>query len=153
MPRKPNCKCAECGIEIYRRPYDIEKSKSGKVFCSSICFNKQNRKPHSCPTCGKELLSGTNKTCCSRSCSNKARVGIKYKRDKATYVNDMPTYRTMLINERDASCELCGYKEHPQILVVHHILERKNGGTNDITNLQLICPNCHALQHYGKLGE
>lgn len=153
MPRKPNCVCFVCNKEIYKRPCDQKKSKSGKSFCSSTCFNKLNQKPHNCSICGTEILAGSNKTHCSRACSNKARVGIKYGRPQKTYSNNIPSYRKELIALREESCELCGYNDQPQILIVHHILERKNGGTNDITNLQLICPNCHALQHYGKLGE
>jgi predicted HNH restriction endonuclease len=29
-------------------------------------------------------------------------------------------------------------------------VRRSDGGTNDLDNLQLVCPNCHAeIHHYG----
>lgn len=41
-------------------------------------------------------------------------------------------------------CMLCGYDEHP-ILCVHHIDgDRCN---NELTNLLVVCPNCHAIIH------
>ena len=33
-------------------------------------------------------------------------------------------------------------------LEAHHILEHQDGGTNDITNLQALCNECHSLVHW-----
>ena len=42
-------------------------------------------------------------------------------------------------------CSKCGYDKHPKILVVHHKDgDRKNG---KLTNLEILCPNCHAEAH------
>ena len=32
---------------------------------------------------------------------------------------------------------------------LHHIVEKKNGGSDDNDNLSYICPNCHRLVHSG----
>jgi 5-methylcytosine-specific restriction endonuclease McrA len=55
---------------------------------------------------------------------------------------------------RGGICEECG-NENYNILQVHHIIERCNGGTNDESNLELLCPNCHYTKHlgYSKYGE
>lgn len=50
-----------------------------------------------------------------------------------------------LIDRRGRKCELCGYSEHPEILEVHHIIPRCDGGKNEDSNLQVLCPNCHTL--------
>ena len=50
-------------------------------------------------------------------------------------------------------CSICGYKEHPDILEVHHIIARKDGGNDDIDNLILLCPNCHRKVHKGHIGS
>lgn len=51
-----------------------------------------------------------------------------------------------LIAEKGHKCECCGRTEwldHPIALEVHHIDGDKTN--NDISNLQLLCPNCHAV--------
>ena len=53
-----------------------------------------------------------------------------------------------LIIKREYRCEICGYSEHPEVLEVHHIIERSRGGSNDEKNLQVVCPTCHALQEH-----
>lgn len=43
-------------------------------------------------------------------------------------------------------CEICGM-DLKEILVVHHKTPISKGGTNEIDNLSVLCPNCHALVH------
>ena len=62
-------------------------------------------------------------------------------------------------------CNLCGYKEHPEILQFHHRnkelkrfqLSTGNLGSykwetilEEIDKCNLICPNCHSLIHYNE---
>ena len=149
--RKPNCSCKYCDKEIYRRPNQI---KSGLVFCSTVCVGMHSRKNEkSCPICGK-IIFGKSKTC-SRTCSNKNRYGIKYDRtNKNNNASKSKILRENLSKIRGGVCEECG-NENYNILQVHHILERYNGGTNDESNLELLCPNCHYTKHlgYSKYGE
>jgi hypothetical protein len=46
-------------------------------------------------------------------------------------------------------CATCGWNETTCDL--HHILARKDGGTDVHSNLTHICPNCHRKAHEGKL--
>jgi 5-methylcytosine-specific restriction endonuclease McrA len=50
-----------------------------------------------------------------------------------------------LLKVRGLKCERC---RHPvyQILQVHH--KDRDRGNNDLSNLELICPNCHYEEHY-----
>jgi 5-methylcytosine-specific restriction endonuclease McrA len=43
-------------------------------------------------------------------------------------------------------CADCGYCEVPEILVIHHI--DRNHKNNLLENLKVLCPNCHAIEHY-----
>lgn len=43
-------------------------------------------------------------------------------------------------------CQICGYKEHPEIIEVHHI--DGNHGNNDISNGIALCPNCHRIEEF-----
>ena len=66
-------------------------------------------------------------------------------------------YHSKLAKERRINklstleCTICHYHDEPRILEIHHILERCNGGTDDVSNLIVLCPNCHSLVHHGFL--
>ena len=141
--RKPNTNCTVCKKPIYRRPSQIG---NGEVFCSSACYGISCRKEIPCLVCGKLILAGLNKKTCSRSCSNKHRVGIRYKigrpNDKA---KSFRVLKLRLLKERGKNCELCSYNKY-EILQVHHRDRNKNN--NRLENLQLICPNCHYEEHF-----
>jgi len=54
-------------------------------------------------------------------------------------------YRKTAFQNYERKCEICDYKEYPEILIVHHVDEdRKN---NNYENLQILCPNCHSKIH------
>jgi predicted nucleic acid-binding Zn ribbon protein len=142
--RNPNTKCLICNTSIYRRPMEIQKSQN-RVFCSNKCYGIFCRKENPCIICGKPILASLNKKTCSRSCSNINRAGIQYKinrpKDK---VKSQQSLKIRLLEERGRKCERCSYSKH-QILEVHH--KNRNREDNELANLLLICPNCHAEEH------
>ncbi len=142
--RIPNCTCNICNKEIYRRPFQI---RNGPVFCSTYCSNK--RKQHlgkPCPICNNLLKRNTKY--CSRECSNKGRVGIKYgigsPNDNAAKYKKI---KDILISIRGAKCNRCEF-DKIEIIQVHHKKERSKGGGDEHDNLELLCPNCHVWHHY-----
>lgn len=141
--RNPNTKCIACKKDIYKRPAQI---KSSRVFCSQTCYGKSCRKEVACIICGTLILGGLNKKTCSRSCSNKNRVGIKYgmmrPNDK---IKKQEIIKSRLIETRGMKCEVCGYSKY-NILHIHH--KDRNRQNNSFDNLELICPNCHYEKHY-----
>jgi 5-methylcytosine-specific restriction endonuclease McrA len=144
MYRRPNTSCTICQKPIYRRPAQIQ---SGQVYCSQICCGKSQQKPKQCPICAKSY-SGAKRTC-SRECANKNRQGISYTKENASNL----AYRGKMIKEQVAKrcqgiCERCGEKNYA-ILQVHHKIERYRGGTDNLENLELLCPNCHMTHHLG----
>ena len=84
---------------------------------------------------------------------------FRYKREKLKYdIEDIlngkyPNYPTSKLNKRlikegykEAKCECCGNKEwmgYPIMLELHHI--DGNRQNNQLSNLQLLCPNCHSI--------
>ncbi len=143
--RNPNTKCIVCSKPIYRRPAETMR---GRVFCSQTCYGAANRKETPCIVCGIPIQAHLNKKTCSRACANKNRTGIRYKigspRDK---VKDERALKLRLMASRGTVCERCGYNKK-EILNVHH--KDRNHGNNDMGNLELLCPNCHAEEHHLK---
>lgn len=144
--RKPNCKCNICNKDIYRRPNQLAK---GNVYCSQDCYGKSCTIIVHCEVCKTPFNKGLNKKTCSRACSNKNRTGHKYKsgRPSKDKVKTQRSLKVRLIAERGGKCERCPY-DKVKILNVHHKVRRADGGSNDLYNLELICPNCHAEEHY-----
>lgn len=145
MKRRPNCACFICGAQIYRRPSQIT---SGNVFCSLRCCGKSQQVAQKCKICGNEYVG--SKVTCSRSCANTARKGIIYTKENKFN----KAYRGTLLKEtvakkRGGTCERCN-EDNYAILQIHHKKERHAGGTDQITNLELLCPNCHASHHLGR---
>lgn len=143
--RKPNTTCLLCNKQIYRRPSEI-KDRDGRVFCSAACYGLSCRKETPCIICGKGILAGLNKKTCSRSCSNKHRVSQNYIQNKP--IDKVMTLRRIklrLLKIRGEKCERCDYNKI-KVLQVHHA--NKNRADNRLSNLELICPNCHYEEHY-----
>ena len=59
-------------------------------------------------------------------------------------VKDQQSLKLRLLNERGKNCEKCGYKKY-EILQIHH--KNRNRDDNFMSNLELICPNCHYEEH------
>lgn len=56
------------------------------------------------------------------------------------------SYRDKALKIYPHRCNRCGYDKYVGILKVHH--KDRNRNHNNITNLELLCPNCHDLEHY-----
>ncbi len=142
--KTPNTTCAYCQIPFYKKPSEIKKYKH--TFCSTKCYGKFSSHPLTCIICGKEYPRKFHKKTCSRSCANKHRSGIKYKvnrpRDKVAYSTGL---KIRLLSERGSSCQRCNFPK-TEILIVHH--KDRDRTNNNLKNLELICPNCHAEEHY-----
>ncbi len=55
---------------------------------------------------------------------------------------------TRVYRDRGGKCEIpgCGFDD---VLEIHHIISKKNGGSDDIENLLVLCPNHHTMLHHG----
>ncbi len=145
--RNPNTTCVTCGTPIYRRP-GVLKQSHNKVYCSSVCYGISNRKENPCIVCGVLILAGSNKKTCSRSCANTNRAGIVYsgRRPKDKVVTAR-LLKARLVSIRGSRCERCDFSII-QVIQVHH--RDRIREHNSLDNLELLCPNCHASEHYLK---
>lgn len=109
-----------------------------------------------CQNCGKEfkrLSSGANKFCCIECASEyKAKETIKkwkegnYHIDANSSISD--SIKEYLFTKANYKCEICGFSgvnkfTNKTILQIHHI--DGDVSNNNEKNLQVVCPNCHAI--------
>lgn len=144
MPRISNCSCSVCGTAAYRRPSQLA---AGAVYCSRACSGVAQRIDKTCPVCGKTYW-GEKKTC-SRACANRSRTGIRY--DGTNTRNNAAKgwhRKEQVAAERGGRCETCGHDNY-NILQIHHVVPKAVGGTDELSNLRLLCPNCHMTEHAG----
>ena len=121
-----------------------------------------NKKEHKCLCCGK--LLDTNRKYCDSNCQKKYASDLYIKRWKeglekgydARY--KISTYvRSYILEKNNYTCEKCGCNLiNPytglSILQIHHI----NGDASNASesNLQLLCPNCHAMtENFGSRND
>ena len=141
--------CLNCGKEIKGT------DKSRKKFCNSSCaatYNNKLRGFHYCLNCGKKIK---NKKFCNRKCSfeykDKQLVKEWQNGNIKGYCSDgsiKQFVRRYLLNKFNNKCQNCGFNIKNQytnlpILQIHH----KDGNCYNCNedNLELLCPNCHAL--------
>ena len=116
-PKEPNVRCAMCSKSFYIKPYRLKVSKSGLVFCCRKCKDRAQR-----------LIGGLTDIQPSHYGS-----GNRIK------------YRVLAFEHYPHKCNCCGYDNNVDILEVHHI--DNNHNNNDVSNLEILCPNCHTIIH------
>ena len=125
-------------------------------------FSHPRQEVKYCLNCGNPLKSYWSKKYCCQKCFTEAR----YKKNIENWLahpesicsEETPAYiRKFLMLKYNSRCEKCGWGELNLMtgnipLEVHHI----NGDCTDnkLSNLQLLCPNCHSLtETFGALNR
>jgi hypothetical protein len=127
----------------------IDFRKETARYCSRACYYKAMLKVGSvtvnCACCGKSFQRSPSKVNATAYCSIECR-GIASRTSRPTSANTVRDW----MDRRGAlrQCSRCGYDARPEILVVHH--KDRDRSHNEPSNLEVLCPNCHALEHYGK---
>lgn len=134
---KIEIKCQNCGKSFKGYQYEIDKRK----FCSQSCSSSMKRDraiKSTCISCSNEFTAlYNNKKFCSKPCKQ------RYYRAQSKVIDN--SLSTIKKNSKNKTCEICGWKETS--CDVHHIVEQCNGGTNEKTNLIVLCPNHHRMVH------
>ena len=133
----------------------LKRVKKKQKYCSQSCINKARRTRVKvvCTRCSKECErtptqlknSKSGLYFCSLDCKAKSqRLGGIPEIMPAHYgsTEGKRSYRRKFKN---FVCTRCGYDEFKSSVQVHHIDEDRNN--NDMTNLILLCSNCHDALH------
>jgi 5-methylcytosine-specific restriction endonuclease McrA len=103
---------------------------------------------HQCPDCAK----ATVQTCkgeleISKTDLEQALCDCQISKPNERNSSSIPpAIRRLVFAEARHQCQQPGCN-HTSFLEVHHVIPRARGGTNDVSNLKLICSACHKLLH------
>lgn len=136
-----NVRCKICDSEFYVIFFRKETAR----YCSRKCYyqslkNKGNTK-YTCLFCNKKFIghNAHKRKYCSMKCIQK-RNHLEWSPKTPECVRKMMNVRG-LINK----CSRCGFSEHKEILGIHH--KDRNNKNNKMENLEVLCPNCHSIEH------
>ena len=128
--------CLTCSDKFYTGKASTQK------YCSVKCKNNTPVVEIKCvcKDCKKDFIALTKQPyrpplCCKQCIQKKSRN----RHGKSKHYNN----RRLVLSV--SKCEICGYKKNSSILGVHHM--DKNRMNNDRSNLKVLCPNCHSLEH------
>jgi predicted nucleic acid-binding Zn ribbon protein len=131
--------CLNCKIEIPKSQKYCGRS------CAVTCNNAKRKlvKNEVCKACGTTVH---NQTYCSKDCYNKFKKNKKYNdwlyHGGMVGVRVLRLYLIILLSHRCTKCTHSEWNGQPIPLEVEHI--DGNSENNLISNLTLLCPNCHA---------
>jgi 5-methylcytosine-specific restriction endonuclease McrA len=153
--------CLNCS-KVFKTPASEIKRGNGK-FCCRLCCGKYNgilriKIPNTeCFICKKAFYRNPNAikrrsksglVFCSRVCKEFAQSiqgGVSEIQPKH-YKTGEANYREIAYKFLERKCNRCQYSKHVQILEVHH--KDRNRKNNQISNLEVLCPNCHMEEHF-----
>ena len=134
--------CKQCSNEFSH----ISSRANMAKYCSRKCYYRSMINKGSivliCHHCEKKFNGSPSdigkRKYCSKACVNKE--------NKKTFKPKFSTVRkTMISRGMIKKCNRCGYEDEISILGVHH--KDRNRNNNEIDNLEVLCPNCHSLEH------
>lgn len=148
--------CQKCGTAFKRRRHEI---RGKRQFCSRSCAASANgaangKAPHRpavekiCEYCGTTYKIKASHSQRRRFCSNIC--NLAYRSDYMFGANN-PNHRhgqnqngaRYIAMRRFANeCIICGWNISTDI---HHIVPKSQGGTNEPSNLAVLCPNHHRM--------
>jgi hypothetical protein len=124
MPGAP-VDCVNCGTRFYVKPHRATRAR----FCSRACtfahrFGRAHA-PH-----GVDVS------------------GAKNPNYRGT--NNLTTARQVAFRVYPRRCMICGFED---AVDVHHVVGRRHQGSNDPSNLAVLCPNHHRLADQGRISQ
>jgi hypothetical protein len=151
--------CLYCG--------KICTGKYSKKFCSISCSvsSSNRRRNHGeerqqksiyCIYCGK-IITNRHSKFCSLLCSFEYKKNESYKKIEEDQIIGHGTLRKYLLHKQGERCSRCGWGERNPVsnsvcLDLHH--KDGNAKNNRLSNVELMCPNCHSLtETYKRVGD
>lgn len=139
-------KCARARTLSNESREKISKALKGKEKPNKIIHL------HICENCGDEfekyLKKGRKKHC--NNCKRKVPRARKPREMKSILELSNRTVQK-LFRRANIGCSICSWKE--STCDIHHIISKKDGGSDENTNLICVCPNHHRMIHDKKINK
>lgn len=94
-----SCSCAGCGVEVLKRQSDLDRLKSGRVFCSAECRKRVGSKPRKraekeCRACARTFYpsASAGQVYCSKECKDLG--SRKHPARRCNFCGEEFTYRS-----------------------------------------------------------
>lgn len=155
----PKIKCLQCNR--------VEQKQYAQKFCGRSCAATYNnkrrkhtdktkekirlsllkqRKPKQCKGCSEDFLPDKYyRKYCSLKCSTAGRG-----RRKRNQISHRTITKIMHRAFPDWKCPLCSWNKTWDL---HHIIPRRHGGSDDLHNLVMLCPNHHSIADLGQIDN
>jgi 5-methylcytosine-specific restriction endonuclease McrA len=149
--------CLNCHAEFFARPTDVRRGhgKYCSISCSTSHINRSRKsipEPNvECAHCDKPFYLNRSKQKNSKSglffcCREHKDLSQRIGGIEAIQPNHYGSgYRALALAMLPQKCNRCAYEQHPEILQVHH--RDHDHHNNDLENLEILCPNCHVIEH------
>jgi len=173
--RRVRVECEGCGREFEKRRNQY--LRTGHHYCSRACSNRAHSRalrenPAAwgargaavvCRGCGKTFRVSRRRAATARFCSRVCEFTHRFAPPVAEGSPDLrgsrnPHFKgtnnpnTARENARKylgRKCLICGFDAFVE---THHIIARRNRGSNNIENLIVLCPNHHKMAHLGLIS-
>lgn len=114
-----------------------------------------------CKICGNEFETKSNR---ALYCSDKCKRASIRKKEKPRLIKrqkDMSRDKDKIYSLYGCKCAVCGWKISEKLVIhkgktlisygceIHHIVPVSEGGSGELDNLIMLCPNCHKKADYG----
>ena len=140
------------GNKNRKRTKEQQKVINKKISEGVKKYNENNHKEiiyynYICEKCGKEFTSAKIKNGRKIHCNNCKRKVNHFKDiNQISSIKELSKRTiTKILIRANKGCSICGWNE--STCDIHHIIQRKDGGSNNMDNLILVCPNCHRIIH------
>ena len=135
-----NCKCDACSSK------KVTKNRENRRILKEKYYNL--KLDNKCINCGKDLKDKNN-FFCNNTCCGEFKLKQKFKEIESGNIKLSPRiYKLYLIEKHGEKCMECGWAEKNKVSNTIPIeLEHVDGNSenNSLSNLKLLCPNCHSL--------
>lgn len=155
--------CLNCDKETWVENKEIARGygKFCSIKCSGAYNGAQRPKPKNnvkCALCNIDFYMNSSRKGSSKSglffcCRAHKDIGQRLSSGITEimlphYGSGSKNYRDIAFRTKEKKCERCGYDANEAAIIVHHI--DRNRANADISNLEVLCCNCHAIEHLGE---
>lgn len=153
------CTCKNCGKVFQLRRCNVAEGRG--LYCSIKCSSEDRKKTFDTALALERWTAGDSVPAVARAVGTTKHIIERWIKSLGLYeprhakgdqvhtwkggVKITAKHYTQVRAIAGNACERCSYDACPDILEVHH--KDRNRKNNRLENLELLCPNCHAIEH------